>query len=198
MAGTYEDIDNLMSNQNEMLDRQQELQDQIVDKGLQKAQNEVDRQKQELDETANKQGKALYQEYKKQSNPYGATQEQLASQGLNNSGYAESSQVRLYNEYQRNVTNLLTETNKLKAEADFNMNQAYIDADIQKAQNSLALYQQKAQLLLTEYDLRYQKYRDDVADSQWERQFAFQQQQAELSQSNWERQYALSLAGRSS
>jgi hypothetical protein len=73
------------------------------------------------------------------------------------------------------------------------MNQAYIDADIQKAQNSLALYQQKASLLMQEYDLRYQKYRDDVADSQWERQFQFQQQQAAQEQSNWERQYALSL-----
>lgn len=193
MAGTYEDIDNMMSKQEELIDKQQGLQDTIVDKGLQKAQNEVDRQKTELDEAATKQGKALYTEYKKQSNPYGVQAEQQAAQGLNNSGYAESSQVRLYNDYQRNLTNLMTETTKLKAEADFNMNQAYIDADIQKAQNSLALYQQKANLLLTEYNLRYQKYRDDVADSQWERQFAFQQQQAAQSQANWERQYLRQL-----
>jgi hypothetical protein len=193
MAGTYEDIDNLMNNQNQLLDKQQALQDTIVDKGLQKAQNEVDRQKQEIDENTTKQGKALYVDYKKQANPYGATQEQLASQGLNKSGYAETTQANLYNTYQKNLTSLMTESNKLKAEADFNMNQAYIDADIQKAQNSLALYQQKASLLMQEYDLRYQKYRDDVADSQWERQFQFQQQQAAQEQSNWERQYALSL-----
>lgn len=193
MAGTYEDIDNLMNKQNEMLDAQRGLQDTIVDKGLQKAQNEVDYQKKQIDEDVTKQGKALYADYKKQANPYGATAEQLATQGLNKSGYAESTQANLYNSYQKNLTSLLTNATKLKAEADFNMNQAYIDADIQKAQNSLALYQQQAQLLLQEYDLRYQKYRDDVADSQWERQFAFQQQQAALSQSNWERQYALSL-----
>lgn len=193
MAGTYEDIDNLMNKQNEMIDAQRGLQDTIVDKGLQKAQNEVDYQKKQIDEDVTKQGKALYADYKKQANPYGATAEQLATQGLNKSGYAESTQANLYNSYQKNLTSLLTNATKLKAEADFNMNQAYIDADIQKAQNSLALYQQQAQLLLQEYDLRYQKYRDDVADSQWERQFAFQQQQAALSQSNWERQYALSL-----
>jgi len=193
MAGTYEDIDNLMSKQNEMIDTQRGLQDTIVDKGLQKAQNEVDYQKKQIEEDAQKQGKALYVDYKKQANPYGATAEQLASQGLNKSGYAETTQANLYNSYQRNLTSLMTNVTKLKAEADFNMNQAYIDADIQKAQNSLALYQQQANLLMQEYDLRYQKYRDDVADSQWERQFAFQQQQAALSQSNWERQYALSL-----
>jgi hypothetical protein len=193
MAGTYEDIDNLMSKQNEMIDTQRGLQDTIVDKGLQKAQNEVDYQKKQIEEDAQKQGKALYVDYKKQANPYGATAEQLASQGLNKSGYAEATQANLYNSYQRNLTSLMTNVTKLKAEADFNMNQAYIDADIQKAQNSLALYQQQANLLMQEYDLRYHKYRDDVADSQWERQFAFQQQQAALSQSNWERQYALSL-----
>jgi len=80
------------------------------------------------------------------------------------------------------------------------MNQAYLEADIQKAQNTLAIYQQQAQLALTEYELKYdrekfdyQKYRDSVADSQWERQFAMQQQQNAQSQSNWEREYALSL-----
>ena len=193
MAGTYEDIDNLMDKQNQLFDTQKGLQDTIVDTGLKKVQNEVNYQKQQIDEDVQKQGKALYTDYQKQANPYGATAEQMATTGLQNSGYSESSKVNLYNNYQKNLTTLMTEANKLKAQADFNMNQAYLDADIQKAQNSLAMYQQQAQLLLTEYDLRYQKYRDDVADSQWERQFAFQQQQAALSQSNWERQYALSL-----
>ena len=193
MAGTYEDIDNLMTKQNEMIEQQRGLQNTMVDKGLEKAQNEVNYQKQQIDEDVTKQGKALYTEYQKQANPYGATAEQLAANGLNNSGYSETTKARLFNQYQANVTNLMTNATKLKAQADFNMNQAYIDADIQKAQNSLALYQQQASLLMQEYDLRYQKYRDDVADSQWERQFAFQQQQAAQEQSNWERNYALSL-----
>jgi DNA (cytosine-5)-methyltransferase 1 len=142
---------------------------------------------------ATKQGKALYTDYRKQSNPYGATAEQLASQGLNKSGYAETSQVNLYNEYQRNVTTLMTETTRLKAEADFQMNQAFLDADIQKAQNALAIYQQQAQLAITNYNLRYQKHRDDVADRQWEKSYQLQQQQAQQSQANWEREYQLSL-----
>lgn len=200
MATGYEDIDEMMTQQNANLEKQRATQDTIVDKGLQKAQNEVDRQKQEITDEATKQGRALFTDYQKQVDPYGARAEQLQANGLANSGYAESSKVRMYNDYQRNVTSLMTNATKLKSEADFNMNQAYIDADIQKAQNSLALYQQQAQLLLTEYDLKndrdkfeYQKERDRIADEQWERQFAFQQQQADLQQSNWERQYQASL-----
>lgn len=200
MATGYEDIDELMTQQNNNLAKQGELQDTIVDKGLQKAQNEVDRQKTEIDEEATKQARALNVDYQKQVDPYGVRAEELQARGLANSGYAETSKVNMYNEYQRNVTSLMTNATKLKAQADFNMNQAYLDADIQKAQNSLALYQQQAQLLLTEYDLKndrdkfeYQKERDRIADEQWERQFAFQQQQAAQSQANWERQYQASL-----
>ena len=195
MAGTgYEDLDEMMGQQNQYLDRQQEVNQTIIDKGLQKTQNEVNRQKTEIDEQANKQAKALYTDYQKQANPYGAQAEQLAQSGLNNSGYAESSKVNLYNTYQKNVTSLMTNATKLKAEADFNMNQAYIDADIQKAQ-----------LLLTEYDLKqdrvkfdYQKERDRIADEHWEREFALQQQQVNQAQSNWEREYQMSLARLSS
>lgn len=198
MAGTYEDIDKLMEQQNQNLEQQQTVQSQIVDKGLEKVQNEVNKQKEDYEREATKQGKALYTDYQKQANPYSATAENLASQGLNKSGYAESSQVNLYNNYQKNVTTLMTETTRLKAEADFQMNQAFLDADIQKAQNALAIYQQQAQLALTEYNLRYQKYRDDVADAQWEKSYQLQQQQAQQSQANWEREYQLSLARRSS
>ncbi len=207
----YEEIDRLFAEQNTNLDQQQTLQNEIIDKGIQKVQNETDRQKAEYEREAEKTAKGLYADYRKQANPYGANAEVLASQGLNNSGYAESTQTNLYNTYQRNVTELVNTTRQLKADADFNMNQAYLDADIQKAQSALTLYQQKAQLALQEYDLRfnreqylyqkewnqtqfdYQKERDRIADQQWERSFQLQQQQAQQNQANWEREYQLSL-----
>lgn len=193
MATGYEEIDSLMEEQKGLLEQQKAEQNKIVDTGLEKTQNEINRQKEEYEREAQKQGKALYSDYRKQSNPYGATAEQLASQGLNKSGYAETTQSRMYNEYQRNVTTLMTETTRLKAEADFQMNQAFLDADIQKAQNALAIYQQQAQLAITNYNLRYQKYRDDVSDAQWEKSYQLQLQQAQQNQANWEREYQLSL-----
>lgn len=206
MENDYEEINKLMNKQNQFLEDQKKLQNQIVDTGLKKTQNEVKKQKSDLDKEANKQARALYTDYQKQINPYGTTAENLAEMGLNKSGYAETSKVNLYNTYQRNVTELINNTTKLKAEADFNMNQAYLDADVQKAQNSLAIYQQRAQLALNEYDLRfnreqyiyqkqYQKERDAVADSQWERQYNTQKDQWErqfTTQNNqWEKQFAL-------
>ena len=122
------------------------------------------------------------------------------AQGLGNSGYAESSRVDMYNTYQRNVTNVMNTNNKLKAEIDLSINEAYQNADIQKAQNQLALYQQKAELMMSEYSLRYQKFRDAVGDEQWEKQYALQRDQFEyqkqrdtVSDSQWEKQYQLSL-----
>lgn len=200
MATGYEEIDKLMSGQNSLLEQQKAEQNKIVDTGLEKAQNEVNRQKEEYDREAQKEGKALYADYRKQANPYGATAEQLASQGLNKSGYAETTQTRMYNEYQRNVTTLMTETRRLKAEADLQMTQAFLDADIQKAQNALAIYQQQAQLALQEYELKYsreqfeyQKERDRIADMQWEKQYQAGLQAQAQSQNNWEREYQLSL-----
>lgn len=193
MPTGYEEIDNLMNEQYENLDKQQTLQNEIIDKGIQKQQAQIDKQKADYEQEAEKTAKGLYTDYRKQSNPYGATAEVLASQGLNKSGYAESTQTSMYNTYQRNVTELVNTTRKLKADADFQMNQAFMEADIQKAQSALTLYQQKAQLALTEYDLRYRKYRDDVADAQWEKSYQLQAQQAQQSQANWEREYQLSL-----
>ena len=200
MATGYEDIDTLMEGQKANLNEQKELQNQIIDKGIEKVQNEVTKQKEDYEKDANKIAQGLYTDYKKQANPYGATSEGLASRGLNKSGYAESSQVNLYNQYQKSITELENKTRELKANADFQMNQAYLDADVQKAQSALSLYQQQAQLALTEYDLKHTRDREKVADEQWERQFAlqqaqfeFQKQQAQQSQGNWEKEYQLSL-----
>lgn len=193
MATGYEDIDNLMEKQNQNLQEQQKVSNEIIDTGLQKTQNEVNKQKEEYERDANKTAKALYTDYRKQSNPYGAMSEQLASQGLANSGYAESTQTSMYNTYQKNVTELENKTRQLKADADFQMNQAYLDADIQKAQNTLSIYKQQSELAITEYNLRYQKHRDDIADQQFERQMQMQERQNAQAQSNWEREYQLSL-----
>lgn len=190
----YSDIDNLESEQNRNLEQQQQLNNKIADTSLNQNLNRLEKQKNEQEKEATKEASGLYTNYKKQSQQFGANQEQLVAQGLGKSGYSESSKVNLYNQYQSNITEVMNKNNELKAEIDLQMNEAYQNADIQKAQNNLAMYQQKLQLLSQNYQLRYQKYRDAVADEQWEKSFALQQQQAQQSQSNWEREYALSLA----
>lgn len=190
MTTGYEDIDKVMQQQNSLLEQQQQQGNKVIDLGLQKAQAQVDKQKTEYEQEAVKTGKQLYTDYRKASNPYGATAEQLASQGLNKSGYAESTQTQLYNTYQKNATTLMVETQKLKAEADFQMNQAFIEADIQKAQNAIQIYQQKAQLALQEYDMKFSREQFNFQREQFE----YQKQRDAESDRRWQQEFELSLA----
>lgn len=193
MATGYEDIDKVMQQQNTLLQQQEAKQNEIVDLGLQKTQAQVEKQKAEYQQEAEKSGKQLYTDYRKASNPYGANAENLASQGLNKSGYAESTQTQLYNTYQKNATTLMVETQKLKADADFQMNQAMIDADVQKAQNALAIYQQKANLVLQEYEMKFAREEFDWKKAETERQWAYQANRDAIDDSRWQKEYELSL-----
>lgn len=191
--GTQSAIDELQTQQNDYLEKQQQLNDKIVDTGLQKTQAQVDFQKQMYEQDAQKTAKALYTNYQKEQNAYGSNAEAIAAQGLANSGYAESSRVSMYNNYQNNVTTMMNELNREKAALDLQMNQAYLDADIQKAQNMANIYQQKLQMAANMYQLRYTLYRDQVADEQWQKEYELQQRQLELSQANSDRDYQLKL-----
>lgn len=187
MATGFEEIDNVINQSKTLLEQSAEQQNKIVDLGIQKATNTANKQKQELEEEATKQGKQLYTDYKKQSSEFGVNAENLASKGLNNSGYTETSNVDMFNTYQKNVTNLAMQTTKLKAEVDFNLNQAMIDADVQKAENEANKYLQQMQLLMTEYDMRF-------AREQFEWQKQYQTNRDAISDQQWQKQYELSLS----
>lgn len=191
--GTQSAIDRLENQQTQYLEQQQKLNDQIVDTGLQKTQAQVDFQKQQLEQDTQKNAKALYTNYQKEQNQYGANAEAIASQGLANSGYSESSRVNLYNNYQNNVTTLMNDMTRQKAEFDLQMNQAYLDADIQKAQNMANMFQQKMEMAMNTYSLRYSLYRDQVEDEHWQQEFELKKRQLEMSQAESDRDYQLQL-----
>lgn len=200
MSDGYEEIEELESKQNTMLDEQSKLQEQIIDTQTKQSVTRLEKDKEEQEKDAIKQASGLYTDYKKQSQQFGVNQEQLIAQGLGNSGYSESSRVSLFNNYQKNITNVMNTNAKLKADFDLSIEETYQNADLQKAQNAMSILEQKSNNLLTIYQLRkeqekflYQKERDRIADQQWGRNFELQQQQAQQSQSNWEHEYALSL-----
>ena len=192
--GTQQAIEDLRVENNEYLERQKELNNQIVDTGIEKTQLEVNQQKAQLEEDAQKNAKALYANYQKEQNQYGANAEALARQGLANSGYAESSRVSMYNNYQSNVTSLINEVNRAKSNLDLQMNQAYLDANVQKAQNEVAILQQKIEMAMNTYELRYSLYRDQIADEHWQKEYELSQAQLALSRQQAERDYEISLA----
>ena len=192
----YSDIDALESKQNQMLDESLNKQQDIVNKQTQMNIDTLQRQKDEVDKDATKTNRALYTEYRKANNPYGANAEQLASKGLGNSGYAETTQTNLYNTYQKNVTDTLNNARSLKSDFDFQMSQARQNGDITMAQNALAIYNQKLQLLTQNYELRnnreqflYQQQRDKVSDNQWQQTFDYQKSRDKVSDNQWNKNF---------
>lgn len=184
MAEGYEDIDRLTSQKQNMLDNALQQQNDIINKQTQMQVDSLARQKEDIDKEATQQNRALYQDYRKSTNPFGQQAENLAGQGLANSGYAETTMSRLYNTYQTNITATLNNARDLKADVDFQINQARQNGDITLAQNALELYKQKMQLLSEEYDLRnnreqflYQKSQDALAQSNWQQEFDYQKTQ---------------------
>lgn len=63
----------------------------------------IEKQKEWAQKDYIKEQSASYADYQKQSNRYGANAEQMAGNGLTNTGYSESSQVAMYTAYQNRV-----------------------------------------------------------------------------------------------
>ena len=180
----YEDIERLTSQKQNMIDESLQKQNDIINKQTQMQVDSLERQKADIDKQAMQQNRALYQDYRKANNPFGQQAESLAGQGLANSGYAETTMSRLYNTYQQNITSTLNNARDLKADVDFQINQARQQGDITLAQNALELYKQKMQLLSEEYDLRnnreqflYKKQQDALAQRNWQTEFDYQKAQ---------------------
>ena len=114
----YEDINNIQNKTNQLYDKQSEQQKDIINTGTEQTINELEKKKQETEEDVNKTNKALYTDYQKQINPYGANAENLAEQGLSNSGLAETTKLGYYNSYQNARTEARNNANKIKANFD--------------------------------------------------------------------------------
>ena len=223
MATGYEDIDNLVNEQNSLLQQQEQKQNDIINQQTQMQVDELNREKEKLEKETDKTTQGLYASWQKQSNQYGAGMEQLASQGLANSGYAESTKTALYNTYQKSVTDTLNNSRDLYADYNFKIQQARQNGSIQQAQSALELYAQRVQLLTQNYELRqnrekylYQQERDRVSDSQWQKsfdeqvrqnelenhwsqqQFDYQKQRDSVADSQWQQQFNLSKKNSSS
>lgn len=207
MAEGYENIDKYVANYNQMLDKSLQQQNDIVKKQTQMQVDSLGRQKEDIDREATQQNRALYQDYRKATNPFGQQAENLAGQGLANSGYAETTQARMYNTYQNNITATLNNARQLKADVDFQINQARQTGDITLAQNALQLFNQRMQLLSQEYDMRnnreqflYQKQQDALAQRNWQtefdynksvndRNYNYQVSRDKVSDSQWNKQF---------
>lgn len=102
---------------------QQKLQQERTDFAIEQIEQQKDQTKKEY----TREQSGAYVDWQKESNRYGTNAEQMAAQGLANSGYSESSQVSMYNTYQNRVASARESYNL----AVLNYNNAIKDARLQ-------------------------------------------------------------------
>lgn len=130
---------------NKYAEQQKELQQQGTDFAIEKIEQQKDWAKQDY----TKEQKGAYSDYQKQSNTYGANAEAMASKGLAGTGYAESSQVSMYNAYQNRVATARESYNR----AIINYDNGIKDAQLQ---NNSALAEISYNALKTQLELSLQ------------------------------------------
>jgi hypothetical protein len=109
-------------------DEQTNIQNKQTDFAIQ----QIEQQKDQANKDYQKEQSGAYVDWRKQSNQYGTEAEKMASAGLANTGFSESSQVSMYNTYQNRVATAREVYNR----AVLNYDNAIKDAQLQ---NSAAL-----------------------------------------------------------
>ena len=155
-------------------DKQSQIQQENTDFAIE----QIEQQKAQANKDYQKEQSGAYVDWRKQSNQYGTEAEKMASAGLSNTGFSESSQVSMYNTYQNRVAtaresynNAVLNYNNAIKDAQLQNNAALAEIAYQSLQQQLELslqgFQYKNQLILeqankkTELDnIYYNRYQD--------------------------------------
>lgn len=125
-------------------DQQSQLQQQQTDFAIEK----IEQQKEQAHKDYLKEQSAAYVDYQEQIDPHGVNAEQMASMGMQNTGYSESSKVAMYTAYQNRVA-AAREANKM---AELNYDNMMKDAQLQNssalAEIAFNTYQQELEMLM--------------------------------------------------
>lgn len=192
----------------EWANTQSELQQAQTDLAIEK----VEQAKDQAEKQYTKEQKGAYTDYQKATNQYGANAEQLATQGLNQTGYSESTRTNAYNTYQNRYATaresynqaILNYDNSIK-EAQLANNSALATIAYEALQQQLELslqgFQYKNQLLLQKVDAvnqtkdrYYQRWQNVQQQINTENALAEQVRQYNESLAEQQRQYNESKA----
>lgn len=124
MIGNVDDhYDKLIENTEKWGETQSQLQKEQTEHTI----DQINQQKDQAHKDYVKEQSGAYVDWQKQSNAYGSEAEKMASAGLANTGFSESSQVSMYNTYQNRVAVARESYNK----AVLNYDNAIKDAQLQ-------------------------------------------------------------------
>ena len=141
--------------------QQQEIQQANTDFAIE----QINQQKDQTAKDYKKEQSGAYVDWQKQSNQYGANAEQQAAQGLNNTGYSESSQVSMYNTYQNRVATARESFNKAILNYDNAIKDAQLQNNSKLAEIAFNTLQTQLELNLQGFQYKNQLILDKVAQN---------------------------------
>ena len=187
--------------------KQTELQQAQTDFAIE----QIEQQKEKTEKDYIREQSGAYTDWQKQSGQYGANAEAMASSGLANSGYSESSQVSMYNTYQNRVASaresfnqaVLSYDNMIK-EAQLQNNSIKAEIAYQSLQKQLEIalqgFQYENQLLLEQLSTKmsveqmyHSRYQDVLNQINQENALAEEKRQFDTSFEEEKRQFDASL-----
>ena len=177
--GMISDSDRLVQQQVDATKAWEEKQTELQNEQTNFAIEQIEQQKAQAHKDYIKEQSGAYVDWRKQSNEYGVNAEEMASGGLTNTGYSESSQVSMYNTYQNRVAvardsynravlnydnaikDARLQNNAVLAEIAYNSLQQQLDLTLQGFQYKNTLIIQKADKE-TELNNMYHNWYQDV------------------------------------
>ena len=176
---------------------QQQLQQQNTDFTIDK----INQDKAQAEKDYTKEQAGAYVDWQKQSNQFGANAEQEAANGLNNTGYSESSKVSMYNTYQNRVAAARESFNKAVLNYDNSIKDAQLQNNAKLAEISYQALQAQLELSLQGFQykntllLEQMNKKQEIDNTYYARyQDVLQQMNTENAMAEQIRQYNESLA----
>lgn len=209
MIGQVDDYFGAQQNANqEWADKQAQIQQDRTDFAIE----QIEQQKDKAQKDYLREQSGAYVDWRKQSNQYGAEAEKMASAGLDRTGFAESSQVSMYNTYQNRVAtaresynNAVLNYNNAIKDAMLQNNAALAEIAYQALQKQLELslegFQYKNQLIMEQSNKKielenmyYNRYQDVLEQINKENAMAEEVRQYNESMAEEIRQYNETMA----
>ena len=131
---------------------QERLQNEQTDFAIDK----IEQQKAKAEKDYTKEQSGAYVDWQKESNRYGANAEQVAAQGLANTGYSESSQVSLFNTYQTRVATAREVFNNVIMNFDNGIREAQLQNSAALAEIRFKAQQEQLELALAGFQYKNQ------------------------------------------
>lgn len=140
--------------------------------------DKINQQKEWAKQDYIKEQSGAYTDWQKQSNQYGVNAEQRAASGMTNTGYTESSQVSMYNEYQKRVTSARESYVRAVQNYDNAITEARLQNNSVLAEIAYNALQQQFKIIIEKASAKrqidseyYKRYADLLAKQEQQRQF---------------------------